>query len=133
MVENVRKKRHKHISARQTADIFYELSDKNDNHIGGSSPADKRTESVKHKSEKGDVALAELLGKRPYGKNAYTHRYAADNGNEHLRYAVVVRSENVVAVINERAVFHARSDGIYKEIRKNYNQIFIRENRFELQ
>ena len=57
---------------------------------------------------------------------------ATDNGNEHLRDTVVIRTENPVAVIHKSEILHRHAKGVNKEICNNDKEIFIGENDLKL-
>ena len=133
MVERVRKQRHEHIGARQTADIFDKLSHQHHIHIGRRYPANAAAQGVEQKADDGYVLLAELFGERPYGEYAYTHGDAAEHGHERLRYPVRVLSQNIVAIIRKRNVFQLTCERIEQKISEQKQHIFIGENGFELQ
>ena len=76
--------------SRGAADVFDKLAYKNNCHICREYPAYCAAERIENEAGGGKVSFAEFLCKRPDRKNTYSHRNTADNGNQHLRFAVVV-------------------------------------------
>ena len=132
MIEPVRKERHKHIRTGQTADVLDELADEHDNHVGGHHPADGTPDGIQHKPPHRYIAFAELLGERPYRKDTDAHGHPADDGNEHLRGAVVIRAQDIVAIIHKAHVLERGTDGGNQEIAKENEKVLVRQDDFDL-
>ena len=68
MIKPVGKESHKDVCAGEPADVFDELTDKNDCHIRRRRPTDGTAERVENEARKGHIPLAEEKEKAKAGK-----------------------------------------------------------------
>ena len=132
VIERVREERHEHICAGESADVFDELSHKDDVDVGGRHPAYRAAEGVEQEAYHRDILLAEFFRERPHREDPYAHRDAAQDGDERLRDAVRVSAEDIVAVVRQGEVFELAGQRIEQEVAEEQQHIFVRQHRLDL-
>ena len=105
MIQHIGGERGKDVGAWQASDVFNELPRQHNDHVPRADQADCASNGIKDESGQRHVPLAEFFRQRPHRKDTDPHGNAADHGNKGLGHSIIVGSQHIVTVVNERSIF----------------------------
>ena len=132
VVKYICKECHKYIGAREAADILYKLPNQYNCHVSRSDRADYASKSIENEAIHSCISLSNLLGNRPYCKYSDSHWDTADYTDKGLCNTIVIRTENIVAVIDKTKVLECCTECKDKEVYKYDQSILISKDDLQL-